>query len=68
MDLKTQLDLKRNKIASMKNPTIFMNKEDFESFSKEVSSCEFYFRRIPVMIHPYILKGEVFIGDNVFGF
>jgi hypothetical protein len=68
MDLKTQLEVKRKKIASMKNPTIFMNKEDFEFFSKEVNSSEFYFRRIPVMIHPYILKGEVFVADNVFGF
>ena len=68
MDLKTQLELKRKKIASMKNPTIFMNKEDFEFFSKQLSSGEFYFRSIPIMIHPYILKGELFIGDNVFGF
>ena len=69
--LRKQLTIK--KIREMKNPTILMNGEDFESFKKEVESKvnnlkvgkNPTYEGISIMVRDFIEQGNLIVYDDV---
>ncbi len=73
MDEKLRHQLKIKKVREMKNPTILMNKTDFETFKKEVEAKVNNFKvgenptyeGVPIKTKDFIEQGNIIIYDDV---
>jgi len=73
MESKLKYQLLKRKVLKMKNPTILLNKTDFENFKKEeeikVNNLKIgedpTFEGIPIKIDNYIKQGTIIIYDNI---
>ena len=73
MDEKLRHQLKIKKVREMKNPTILMNKTDFQTFKKEVEAkvnnlkvgANPTYEGIPIKTNDFIEQGNIIIYDDV---
>lgn len=76
MDDKISHQLRIKKIREMKNPTIVMNKTDFENFKKDVESkvvnlkvgLNPTYEGIPIKTSDIIERGNIVVYDDVLQF
>ena len=72
VDKKLRHQLKIEKVREMKNPTILMNKTDFEKFTKEVEAKVNIFKvgdnptyeDLPIKTKSFIKQGDIIIYDD----
>lgn len=73
MDEKIIQQLRAKKISEMKNPTILMNKSDFDSFKERLESTVLNFKvgdkptyqNIPIKVSTKIESGNIVVYDSL---
>ena len=73
MDEKIMLELKKDRISKMKNPTILLNKKDFEELKTRLESTIHNYTvaenptysGIPVKTSCFTDKGSVIVYDDI---
>jgi len=74
MDEQIKQQLRQQKIREMKNPTILMNKTDFENFKKDIESkvdnlkvgLNPTYEGIPIKTNEFVEKGNIIVYDDNF--